>query len=264
MAGIREKVNYESYYESDVKFAVPNEIFTELREDFSFSKSSYAYAYYYLQMYLYTYAKYGTENNSDKFSQKSIKEILGIKRDSSQNNDITKKGAWLDSHGYTETTKDYPVALDYMGMDGNEFVIRHYMYSEEKIESPNLARHGSRFYVKLPKKMYYRTAWDEHNGNQNGTMFDAENTHMIKLTTFFDIMDKLDYKAFYLYGYFVRYSYLGNGKFSKDLDSIMKEIGVSKKKLISTIKELEENDFLIVKRRSHKKNKNMVNSYRPL
>lgn len=272
---IREYLNYDSDVEEGAVFAVPNELITDFKDTHKIGKCAYAYSYYYLQMYLHLYAKYGTENTIDKFTFKGIQKILGVSPDSRAMNSLTKKGGELDQLGYTSTVTDYPVNLMRIEKVDGSMEVNHYMYSEEKRDFPNKFTHSSNFTVKHPDKMYWRTPEYKEIDYYNGTMNEADSTHIIPLEMFFHSLNlgEIMTKGFYVYGYIIYMSDKANRRkeerrkrnrgWTVTPEYFSKFLGVSTSTLRKILKKLEQHGFIEIKRNQNAKGIDLPNTYIP-
>lgn len=252
--------------EGGAMFAVPNEIFLDFNE-LPYGKRAYAYSYYYLSAYFHFYAKYGIEDNIDKFTFQGIQQLLGISPKTRTMNEITKKGGLLDSLGYTSTVTDYPIELIRIENVGG-IELTHYMHSELIRDFPNADRfkHGCHFTVKQPDKLYWRTEQDKLEDNKNGTMLSPENTHLVPLEMFLHAMniDDIMTKGFFIYGYLIYMNDKSGGKGWKVSHEYLSQfIGISVKTLKGILKSLEQHGFLFITREKTEGDMNSPNIYTP-
>jgi hypothetical protein len=261
---------YLNYGKADegASFAVPNEIFSDLKDtlNYSYGKCAYAYAYYYLTMYMHLYAKYGSEETVDKFTTGGIQKILGISAESKTMNSITKKNGDLDILGYTSTKTDYPISLLRMENLNGEMNIHHYMYSEWKRDFKNALPHSNNFTVKHPDKMYWRTPEDKLDSYYNGTIYQADNTHIIPLEIFLHSLNnsEIGIKGFYVYG-FILYNYnrFKNRGWFISKEEFSKCIDISERTLKNILCQLEKYQYISVKREKLVNGINKPNIYFP-
>lgn len=254
--------------EDGQSIAVPNEIFKDFMGlDYPLGKRAYAYSYYYLSMYLHLYAKYGTEETVDKFTNSSLQALLGISPTSRVMVQITKKGGDLDNLGYTSTVTDYPIQLIQMSRTNDYMDVHHYMYSEEK-KMLGYNRHSPNFTVKHPDKMYWRTSLSKTDEYLDGTLHKTDNTHMIPIQMFLHAMSipSIMTKGFYIYGFIVYmssvYKFL-DGSWKIPYEHFARLLGVNEKTVKSIVKELERHGFIIVTRTMNTFKINSPNIYTP-
>jgi len=262
-----EYLKFNKEVEGGAMFAVPNEIFSDFNE-LPYGKRAYAYSYYYLSVYLHFYAKYGIEDNIDKFTFQGIQQLLGISPKSRAMNEITKKGGMLDLLGYTSTVTDYPVELIRIENIGG-IELTHHMYSERIKDFPSTDRfkHGHNFTVKQPDKLYWRAKQDKLEDNKNGTMLSPENTHLVPLEMFLHAMniDDIMSKGFYIYSYLIYMNDKSGGNGWKVSHEYLSEFtGVSVKTLKGILKSLEKHGFISVTRAKTERNINATNVYFPI
>lgn len=264
-------LNFNEDVEGGATFAVPNEIFTDFMERHKYGKCAYAYSYYYLTMYLHLYAKYGSESTIDKFTFGGLQRFLGISPESRSMNAIVKKGGDLDSLGYTSTSTDYPVNLLRVERVDEMMEVHHYWYSEEKRDFPDRFTHSSNFTVKHPDRMYWRDNESRLDDYYNGTMNEADSTHIIPLEMFLHAMslEEIMTKGFYVYGFITHKNDTRGKRFNKEgwtipLDLFSEDVGINVKTLMKILKVLEKHNFIKVIRRKSRNGKDLPNTYIPI
>lgn len=262
-------INYDKNVEEGATFAVPNEIFGDFKDTlkYSYGKCAYAYSYYYLSMYLHLYAKYGSESNIDKFTASNIQRMLGISPNSKSMTSITKKNGDLDKLGYTSTVTDYPVSLLRLEMVLGQMEVSHYMYSDEKRDFPSRFSHSPNYTVKHPDKMYWRSIDSKLDSYYDGTMNEADNTHIIPLEMFLHALNipDISIKGFYVYAYII---YMSDKAFRQEGWTVSHEffskfIDISDKTLKKIIKLLENHNFISIKRKKRENGIDLPNTYIP-
>jgi hypothetical protein len=261
-------LNFNPDVEGGATFAVPNELITDFKDTHKIGKCAYAYSYYYLTMYLHLYAKYGSEQSIDKFTFGNIQKLLGISADSRAMNSLTKKGGELDSLGYTSTQTDYPVSLMRLERVDEMMEVHHYWYSEERRDFPDRFNHSNSFTAKHPDKMYWRDEEAKADEYYNGTMNEADSTHIIPLEMFLHAMnlEKIMTKGFYVYGYII---YMNDKTKRKEgwtvaLEIFSQFLGVGEKTLRKILKSLEHHGFIKVKRQKKMNGVDLPNTYIPI
>lgn len=175
--------------EGSVEIQMPNEVFDDFNEaDFqSYNHKCFAYSYYYIINYLYRNVVYGREDTKEYSLEKLTKVFLSNHKKVYY---ITKSGGLLDSIGYTNTTRDYPVTF-YMDDSILSF------YTVKEVDDP--IHHNHRLSVKVPIKSFYRFDFDD----LNGTYYSFQSTHRVGIQNFIDIISnpKLGHVAFYIFSY---------------------------------------------------------------
>lgn len=218
-----------------MQIQMPNEIFSDLTSaNFkSWKHKAFAYSYYYLTAYLYRSTLYGT--TTEQYCQENILSTL-MSRTASFTY-ITKKNGILDKMGYTKSTTDYPVSY-YMDNGILEFGMIKELKSQLGSKATTV---GNRFTIKEPVKALNR--FDE---DYSGTFYDMQNTHLVTVQRFVDIITHPDlgYVGLYVYAYL---SMMGD-KFrdgyqisNKCLSNI---IGCNEKTLSKYTRKLEECGFI--------------------
>jgi hypothetical protein len=231
---------------------MPNEIFIDLHKAYikeqlkSPSHIAFAYSYYFFIILLYRYCYYGIE----EFTQAKIKECLGYAPNYQSIDYLIKKNGVLDQLGYTKTTKDYPVNWDL-----SEFGLEFETWSEIKSNYKDIKTYlnDRNFKIKYPIKAFHRTKESFQDNNPDGTFYDIQNTHGIKIDTFIEIMDneQLGTTGFYLYAYLKYKNDIYKDGYCKSLENLEEETKIKHTTLIKYLKMLEEHFFLIVTRQPY-------------
>lgn len=240
----------------DAYVQIPNGIFRDLSTNIkSFQQISFAYSYLVLNAFLYKYAHYVDINNKTYIQSRDAKQILGYNAGTKSINYLIKKGGLLDSINLTESSKNYPILMN---------------YSEEKINNTKMIDHvmlndmidtdyhrtlksvvkNYNFEVKIPLFLF------EYQDDV-GTLYNYGKTHKVYLNEFIDIIydDKLKTIGFLLYMYFKSkcYGYKQN-KNKISLDTIRKDTGICRDTLYEYMNRLKENNYLEVKHRGWRSN----------
>lgn len=254
-----------SYRPKEGSIHLPNEIFQDLQQSKIESPKhiAFAYSYYYLINYLYRYSKYGVK----RYTQSDLKAILGYSRVNKDIDYIIKKNGVLDKIGYTTSVQDYPIE-DWQDVDKTPVFT---MYSEFKKENFDelkaIGLHNDRHYfVKYPVKAFYRTKEAKKAKIMDGTFYQCEHTHGIPTSEFLLCMsnEKIGTIGFYLYGYLKYKIDYYKGCFAQGVESIAKEIGLSKNTVLKYKDVLEENKLIFVTHATYilnNKQQNIANIY---
>lgn len=180
---------------SNITIAMPNEIFSELKEwsDLGELKSiqhqEFTYAYYWLLAYLWRFSSYAKR----KIGQAEIKSLLGYNSTDKRLNYIMKKKGLMNKSGYCLATKSYPVASS---VDANGSIFFNMLHDLDEEDRKHLSHNDSNnFFVQSPLK---------HIGDSKvkGVFWDNSDTHLINISVFKVCMSdsKLSCAGFYLYG----------------------------------------------------------------
>jgi hypothetical protein len=240
-------------YQKDKIIFIPNEIFDDFSKLKYTTNSHYAFAisYYVLITYFYYTAHYGGK----LITQQDIKEILGYNRDNKQIDYIIKKNGLLDKSGYTETTSDYPVAIEHEIFDNTTEFIMIDEYKQFKYRD-NESRN---YKIKYPIKAFFRTKNDYKDGEETGTFFYFENTTKINADEFFKIINnkELGCVGFLIYLYIKK-----NKSICLGYDNLSSLLNISSRTLKNKIKILEICEYINVQHvfRSSKNNNSNIYS----
>jgi hypothetical protein len=216
------------------KLFMPNEIFEELKVNITKTPHvAFAYTYIYFVTWLYRYAKYFNVN--EVIDNKKIKEVLGYNSKTQTLDYLIKKGGFLDTIEYLETTRDYPITWEFSKV--NDESLSFFMSSEiDEDMSDYLQTVPKRFFLKRPIKAFYRTGQepeDEEEYELAGTFFDVSNTHNIPFEVFLYCVsnESIGCAGFYLYSYLKHKNDLFEEGYDVSLDALSDEIGMPKRTL---------------------------------
>lgn len=191
---LTEWLKLENNQSNQLIIQTPNEIFTDLESATfkSWKHKAFAYSYYYLVSYLYRGTIYNT--TTEDYCQENIITSIVAKSDSFSY--ITKRNGVLDNIGYTKTTSNYPVSYYYKNK-----ILQFELVKDLKHQvGNNISSVGNRFFAKEPVK-----ALNRFNEDYSGTFYSFQNTHLVTIERFVDIISnpKLGYVGLYLYAYLV-------------------------------------------------------------
>ncbi|AZV43678.1 hypothetical protein BAOM_3069 [Peribacillus asahii] len=215
--------------EKESKLFMPNEIFEDLQNNIKKGVHiPVAYSYYYLVNWLYRHAKFAY----NQIDNRKMKEILGYNPDTKGIDYILKKNGALDTMGYTETVKDFPVVWELSEDDGLTFTLLSEMddYFKEEIKG-SISR---KYTVKFPVKAFHRHIYDEemkgdyNNGYEDGTFFEVDNTHLIPFEVFMYCMnnDKIGCTGFYLYAFLKMNNQIFRGAYDIPMKTLAEKTGL--------------------------------------
>src|SRR5699024_402737 len=177
---MKELIKKLNYNNKESKVFMPNEIFGDLQEKVDKEVHiPFSYSYIYLCTWLYRHAKHF---NPDIYTNKTLKEILGLFSNSQAINYLIKKNGLLDEIGYLESVRDFPISWEIV--DGE---LHFDMYSEYP-EFP--AKMSNRFFLKKPVFAFERVDLDDSDYIMEGTFYNITNTHMIPFEVFLFCMSK--------------------------------------------------------------------------
>lgn len=219
-----------------VQIQMPNEIFEDLnQQDFkSWKHKAFAYSYYYLCTFIYRNALYGI--SLDHFTQDKISR--SIISNPNLTSYITKKNGLLEKMNYIKTTKNYPISFY---KDSNNIFEFSYANDIDENTKRLLPKKGNNFSIKEPVKSLNR--FDEY---YSGTFYDMQNTHLVTIQRFIDIIthSNLGYVGLLIYSYLS----MMNDKFPMGYQISNKKlaefIGCNERTLTRYTKELELRGFI--------------------
>jgi hypothetical protein len=219
--------------EKVIRNHIPNEIFEDLDNAGlkSWKHKGFAYAYYYLSSYIYRNALYGIAP-LDYCQENMIKSLISHPTSVTY---ITKKNGTLDKIGYTRTTTNYPISV--ITHPILEFAFINDIKKDQNYTCPT----NNRFSIKEPIKALNRFEEDF-----TGTYYSQQNTHLVTIQRFIDIVTNasLGYVGLYVYAYLS----MMNDRFregyqisNKDLSEV---IGCNERTLTRYTKLLEEQGYI--------------------
>ncbi|MFB5281918.1 hypothetical protein [Peribacillus sp. Hz7] len=225
------------FNENESNVFMPNEIFEDLQNNMKKGVHiPVAYSYYYLITWMYRHAKYGEL----QIDNKKIKEILGYNADTKGIDYILKKNGLLDTMGYTETVKDFPVVWELSEDEGLTFTLLSEMddYFQEEIKG-NISR---KYTIKFPVKGFERTYDEEGNVEQWGTFFELDNTHGIPFEVFMYCMDndKIGCTGFYLYAFLKMNNQIFRGAYDIPMKTLSEKTGLPYRTMADSLSNLRQ------------------------
>ena len=149
-----------------------------------------AFSYYCLVSYLWKYSKY----SSQIISVQDIKRILLLGEGDKRIDYIIKKNGVLDSHGFTETTRDFPIATIFD--ENNMICVKTLKDLDEESAKFFLSQCGKRYTCKKPIPQYKRDSKD-------GLMFSKDDVvpvSVFELTRTL-LCPEISFDGFYVYMY---------------------------------------------------------------
>lgn len=236
-----DKKLFKKYFQKDHKHSFVNldlNIFTELREmeEQGLLKSSghraFAFGYTWLIHYLWKYSKYGMQ----EINTQDIKTILGISPIEKRVNYIIKKGGLLDSVGYTEHTRDFPIYSEFTRFEGLK--ITQLSDLDSMLAENFLKQYNTRYACKKPLMGYERKGRREL-----GLFFSKHDALPLSLFEFSRcvLCRDIGLNGFFTYA-FLKYKIKLNGYRATRIyySEFKKELGFSEKKtrgILNTLKE---------------------------
>lgn len=218
-----------------MQIQMPNEIFTDLTSaNFkSWKHKAFAYSYYFLVTYLYRTTLYGT--TPEDYCQDSIMKKIVARKSSFDY--VTKKNGVLDKMGYTKSTSNYPISF-YMKDGILEFGMIKDLKKQVDAYTPTM---GNRFAVKEPVK-----ALNRFNEDYSGTFYDMQNTHLVTVQRFVDIITHPDlgYVGLYVYAYLSMMGDKFRDGYQISNKALSDVIGCNEKTLSKYTRKLEECGFI--------------------
>lgn len=222
---------------------LPNEVFSDLKSYItSGTQVAYAYSYCYLTQFLYRNCKYF--NTEVLLDGNIIKQVLGYSESNRTMNHITKKGGLLDSIGYTESTKDFPLSWKFKKDDGEalSFTMASDMPKEMLQSIPKM------FFLKKPLKAFERTMLKQDvETNQiveeemQGTFYDIANTHSVDFDVFMFCManKELGTTGFYLYSWLKHKNDIFKNGYDVSYEKLIAETGIPRRTMIQYLDALK-------------------------
>lgn len=196
--GTIDKDIYNKHFKFDSKDNFVNydiNIFKELKEKselglFKTKKhKTFTFGYIWLVSYLWKYSKYGQA----KYDTDAIKSILGLNEKDSRVDYIIKRDGLLDEWGYTEATRDFPIATAF---ENNSLRIYTLEDIGENERRDFLRNYGNRYYCKKPIHQFERE-------DKTGLMFSKDDVFRITRSEFIRaaLTKEIGCEGLYLYAY---------------------------------------------------------------
>lgn len=239
----------------DAYVQIPNDMFRELaravnnKARANIQQISFAYTYIVTVAFLYKYAHFVDVDNGTYIQNSDIKQILGYNKTTKTVDKIIKKDGILEQLGLINTTKEYPVSVEYTDEKINNMHMRDFttvgMLGEDDVSIIKSIVKNKNYEVKKPSFLF------EYNGDI-GTLYNYERTHRITLKEYMKFIydDELDNTGFLIYAYFKYKCYgLRNNMKSLALYKIVSEIGVSRDTFYTHLNILKKKGYIHV---SHK------------
>lgn len=230
---------------------IPNGIFKDLsktiktRNKANIKQVSFAYAYLVTVAFLYKYAHFVDIDNRTYIQNSDIKQMLGYGKTTKTIDNVVKKDGILEQLGLIQTTKDYPVSVEYTEEVINDIRMRefvtvstitdsnHYSIIKDIVKNRN-------YEIREPLFFF------DYEGN-TGSLYNYELTHKITIQEYLSIIsdDDLDNIDFLLYA-FLKYKCHGFPKNTRAiaLYKICLEAGIGRDAFYSHLDVLEKKGYV--------------------
>lgn len=231
---VKELKEMLDYNEKESRLHMPNEIFTDLKDNIDKAPHvAFSFSYVYLATWLYRHTKYfnvGFINNT------KVKEILGYKPSNRTVNYLIKQGGLLEDLDYLESMKDFPISWQIL-----EGGIHFDMFSDNEEYAQGNPHVKQNYFINKPARGFVRNFEDEMGEYSiDGTFYKIGNTTVIPFEVFLYCMGNKDIgcSGFYLYSYIKSKSDIFD-EYTASLDEMSKDTGVpetSLKKILDKLK----------------------------
>lgn len=215
---------------------------------------TFAFSYYCLVSYLWKYSKYSTQ----KIGVQDIKRIMLLGEGDKRIDYIIKKGGVLDLFGFTETTRDFPVATTFD--ENNIICVKTLKDLDNETSKAFLSQCDKRYTCKKPLPQYSR------NGKA-GLMYSKDDVIPVSVfeLTRTILCPEIGFDGFYVY-MFIKYrckmvAYSDLKIFYAELE---KHIGYKKRRIRELINALSTVGMIKVESEYEHENKRISrnNTYR--
>ena len=151
---------------------------------------TFAFSYYCLVSYLWKYSKYGEQ----EINVQDIKSILQLSVGDKRVDYLIKKNGVLDLFGFTETTRDFPMATTFD--EDNMIEVKTLKDLGEETEKSFLAQYNNKYACKKPLLQYNRK-------DKAGLMFSKDDVVPISVfeLTRTLLCPEISFDGFYVYIY---------------------------------------------------------------
>ena len=215
---------------------------------------AFTFAYYWLISYFWKYGKYGQH----LLTIKDIKKILGYSPIDKRLDYIVKENGLLDSKGYTELSRDFPV-YSFFSEQGLELIMTTDLDPSYKRGATN--KYSGNYSVKKPLKMINRTY-------KEGLMTSNDDSFKLYIYEFTRIVltDGLGVDGFYVYAWLKwKSKMICKSKFPVYYSELIEATNFSDKKLRKILQLLEKVNLIKIHNKTlfNKENQNFStkNSY---
>jgi hypothetical protein len=232
---------------------MPNEIFDDFKNNIEKTQHiAFSYAYYYFISHLYRHCEY------EGVTQAIIKERLGYNQNEKRLDYLIKKDGVLDSIGYTETTKDFPIGWS---LDEDGTVCFNTIQELDSSLIPIISEKN--FKVKCPLKFFYRTREAQHEKVLDGILYDISSTHRIFYKDFQTCMDnkELGTMAFFIYAWISHKNDIYQGAYTRPSRELSAELGISEPTLFKYLDNMQKHKLLNIKHEKFTGKGGDANSY---
>ena len=191
---------------------------------------TFAFSYYCLVSYLWKYSKYGEQ----EINVQDIKSILQLSVGDKRVDYLIKKNGVLDLFGFTETTRDFPMATTFN--EDNMIEVKTLKDLGEETEKSFLAQYNNKYACKKPLLQYNRK-------DKAGLMFSKDDVVPISVfeLTRTLLCPEISFDGFYVYIYLkYRCKMINYSDLRIFYAELEKQIGYKKRRIRELISNLEE------------------------
>jgi hypothetical protein len=235
----------------DAYVQIPNGIFRDLAESIksrnktNIQQVSFAYAYLVTIAFLYKYAHFVDVDNGTYIQNSDIKEILGYGKTTKTIDKVIKKEGILEQLGLIQTTKDYPISVEYTDEKVNDINMREFITISQIANTSDYTIikeivKNKNYEVKEPTFFF---DYDE----DTGSLYNYANTHKVTLNEFLQLVqdNEMDNVDFLMY-FFFKYKCYGLPKDTKSLAlyKIVLEIGIGRDAFYNHLARLEKKGYV--------------------
>ncbi|OMP66881.1 hypothetical protein [Domibacillus epiphyticus] len=252
MKNIKQFLNYN---DRESKIFMPNEIFTDIRDErIKKGHRPFTFSYYYLINYLYRNAKYGDMKTN--ITTKDMVDVLGFSPENRRLSYIMKDNGVLDQMKYTETTRDIPVlAGNFKDMYGHQEGLDFEYYEYYPDMADYVKGFANSYKIKKPVLAFNRHIKDpewietyQEEDYRDGTFYEVENTTLIPFEVFLFCMEHKDIECdgFYLYSYLKMMNDRFPNGYRVALTQLCNDLGFSRGNLVNTLDALKRHRMIQV------------------
>lgn len=237
----KKKMSDWLHIDRNVNIQMPNEIFRDFsKANFkTWKHKGFAYAYYYLSTYIYRNVLYGIAHPEDYSQDLIINAIIASRNKVSY---ITRQRGLLEKMNYLRTSRNYPTAF----FVENDVLQFSYIEDIKDLMKDILGKTSPNFQIREPIK-----GLDRFNEPFTGTFYEFQNTHLIPIERFIDILTDVDlgYVGIYIYAYISMMNDKYKDGYQISNPDFAKFVGCNERTLSKYTQKLEQKGFIRSRRK---------------
>lgn len=233
---------------------IPNGIFKDLsntivsRKQTNIQQVSFAYCYIVTIAFLYKYAHFVDVDNGTYIQNSDIKQILGYDKTTKTIDKVIKRGGILEQLGLIQTTKDYPVEVEYAEEKLNHLNMREFI-TVSMLDTNSINYITTKEVVKNRNYEVKEPTFFFDYKDDTGSLYNYANTHRITIDEFLKLVynDEIDNVDFLMYAFF-KYKCHGLPQNTKSLAlyKVVLEMGIGRDAFYNHLDKLKLKGYIDV------------------